>query len=292
MTGGGQGGSGADPAGAETSPESESDRDFVLRLADYEGPIALLLDQARAQKVDLTRISVLDLADQYLAFVERARRLRLELAADYLVMAAWLAYLKSRLLLPSPPEDDEPSGEVLAETLALQLRRLDAMRSAGERLMARPRLGIDRLARAMPADGGTDADPGAPPDGPRFDLTLHDLLRAYAGHLRRQGGVGALRVEASDLMSVDQALKHMVALLGGRVGWTELAAFLPPLPRGPEQAQPADPLRARAALAATFVASLELTRTGAVTLRQHGAFAPIHLRRCEPQPGPAGTAQS
>src|SRR5690606_1927086 len=177
---------------------AEAQAQLILRLEAYEGPIDLLLEQAREQKVDLTQISILALAEQYLAFVEQARRLRLELAADYLVMAAWLAYLKSRLLLPSREDEEEPSGEELAAALTFQLRRLEAVREAGERLMARPRLGIDIHARGM-TEPLTVTTPGVP------DMTLYDLLHAYADLRRRQAGEGSgLQIEASRLYSTDQ----------------------------------------------------------------------------------------
>ncbi len=259
-----------DDAFEDPPPEpsgARSDEEFVLRLAAYEGPIDVLLDQARGQKVDLTQISILDLADQYLAFVERARRLRLELAADYLVMAAWLAYLKSRLLLPAPPEYDEPSGEVLAEALAFQLRRLEAMRAVAQRLMARPRLGIDRFARGATPEAAEPGPPGA------FTATLYDLLKAYAEHRRRTDPAGGLHIEASQLMSMDEALRRLAELLGGRPGWSSLISFLP--------TGLTDPLVARSALAATFAASLELARAGAIELRQESTFGPVYLRRLE-----------
>src|SRR3546814_10475922 len=161
--------------------DDESDEGFVLRLETYEGPIDVLLDQAREQKVDLTQISILALADQYLGFVERARRLRLELAADYLVMAAWLAYLNSRLLLPEQEGDEEPSGEELAAALAFQLRRLEAMRDAGRQLLAQPQLGRDRFPR-----GGSQ--PGLVVRTNVYDVSLYELLKAYGEHKRRTAG--------------------------------------------------------------------------------------------------------
>ena len=220
--------------------------------------------------MDLTQISILALADQYLAFVERARHLELELAADYLVMAAWLAFLKSRLLLPDLTQDEEPSGAELAEALTFQLRRLEAMREAGKRLFQRPKLGQEVFARGMP-------EPLSPIRRSKFDASLYDLLKAYADHKRRQQTTGAqLRIEASRLFSMDDAIRRMSTLLGSTVGWAVLAYFLP------EQAGRG--LTARSAVAATFAASLELARQGRVALRQDGPFAPLYLKRQDSPP--------
>jgi len=243
------------------------DGQLLLSIEGYEGPIDLLLTLARDQKVDLTRISILQLAEQYLAFVAEARRLRLELAADYLVMAAWLAYLKSRLLLPDP-EPEEPSGEELAAALAFQLQRLEAMQNAAARLMARPLLGRDRFAR------------GAPEDLPvlekrLIDVTLYDLLKAYGEHKRRTARQGPLQIRPTELFSIEEAVARMAEMLGRLPDWTRLASFLPPGWRG-------SPLKARSAIAATLVATLELAKAGQVEIRQEGLYAPIYLRRPQP----------
>jgi len=263
----------------DDSPRTGNDEALVLRLESYEGPIDVLLEQARAQKVDLTRISILELADQYLGFVEQARRLRLELAADYLVMAAWLAYLKSRLLLPERDDDDpEPSGEELAAALQFQLRRLEAMRDAGGKLLAMPRLGVDRFPRGMPEDALVRRTPV-------YRVSLYDLLKAYGDHKRRSAGAGALQIRASRLYSPDVALKRLTRMLGGAPDWTALSAFLP--------SPSADPLVRRSALAATFVASLELAKSGAAELRQDGTFGPLYLRRASgPNPAAAATVEA
>ena len=238
---------------------------LVLQLDAYEGPIDVLLDQARQQKVDLTQISILALADQYLAFVERARDLELELAADYLVMAAWLAFLKSRLLLPDQTQDEEPTGAELAEALTFQLRRLEAMRASGKRLFQRQKLGQEVFARGMP-------EPLRPVRRSVFDASLYDLLKAYAEHRRRQQTTGAeLRIEASRLYSMDDAMRRLSTLLGNTVGWAMLTYFLPK--------QTGRGLMARSAVASTFAASLELARQGRITLRQDGPFAPLYLRQ-------------
>ncbi|UEM22791.1 segregation/condensation protein A [Skermanella mucosa] len=240
----------------------EAEGQLVLDLDGYEGPIDVLLTLARDQKVDLTRISILQLADQYLEFVAEARRIRLELAADYLVMAAWLAYLKSRLLLPEQDEE-EPSGEDLAQALAFQLQRLEAMQEAGAKLLDRPRLGRDVFARGAP-------------EGIRivtrsiFDLSLYDLLRAYTEHKRREE-FGTWRIQPTELYSLEDALKHLSEMLGRLPDWTDLANFVP--------GAGGDTLLSRSALAAHFVASLELTKAGKLELRQEGVFSPIYLRR-------------
>lgn len=243
-------------------PEAPPEERLVLDIDGFEGPIDVLLVLARDQKVDLTRISILQLADQYLAFVAQARVLRLELAADYLVMAAWLAYLKSRLLLPEP-EEAEPSGEDMAAALAYQLRRLEAMQEAGVRLMARPRLGRDVFARGAP-------------EGVRivtrafYEVSLYDLLSAYGAHKRRRQGNGPLHIAPTELYSLEDALQRMTDALGRLPDWTTLSAFVPPGIGGT--------LLGRSALASTFLASLELAKAGKVELRQEAPFAPIYLR--------------
>ncbi len=240
---------------------------LVLDLDGYEGPIDLLLTLAREQKVDLVKISILALADQYLAFIARQRWLRLEIAADYLVMAAWLAYLKSRLLLPQPPEDDEPSAADLAEALAHRLRLLEAMQTAGGRLMARPRLGHDVFLRGAPEDLAVVAVPV-------YELGLYELLRAYGENRRRTAAV--MTIEPSTFHSMDDALKRLARFLGHMPDWRQLTSFLPQEVRGE--------LFRRSALAATFAAALELVRDGRIELRQDQAFGPIYLR----SPAPAG----
>jgi segregation and condensation protein A len=253
----------AEPFELEKPPvPPDETAELVVDLEGYEGPIDMLLTLAREQKVDLTRISILRLADQYLAYIAAARRLRLEVAADYLVMAAWLAYLKSRLLLPEPPAPDEPSGEAMAAALTHQLQRLEAMQQAGARLMARPMLGRDTFAR------------GAPEGLPRllipvWDATLYDLLRAY-GDSRQRREAGVLHIEAPELYSMDEALQRLSRILGRMPEWRSLMSFLPPVLGGD--------VVWRSAIAATFAASLELTRAGKLQLRQDKPFGPIYLR--------------
>jgi segregation and condensation protein A len=247
-----------DPGG---NPESET---MIVDVEGFEGPLDLLLTLAQRQKVDLQRISVLHLAEQYLAFVEQARGLRLELAADWLVMAAWLAYLKSRLLLPPDPEAEGPTAEEMAAHLAFQLERLEAMRLAAGRLMARDRLGRERFAR------------GAPQALTRirhteYTASLHDLLTAYA-RLRTRDDFRPYAFDRRDVFSLDDALVRLERLIGLQIDWTDLAAFLPPDWQG------AGPRR-RSALASSFFAALELARTGRAELRQDGAFGALHLRK-------------
>lgn len=240
-----------------------SDSQFMLDLDGYEGPIDVLLNLARDQKVDLTKISILDLADQYLAFVARARRLRLELAADYLVMAAWLAYLKSRLLLPEPETvDGEPTGAQMAAALAFQLQRLEAMRDAAGKLMALPQLGHDFFSRGAP-------EPMLVVRTPVYAVKLYDLLRAYGGIANRKQG-GMLRILPTDIYSMDDALQRLGEMLGQSLDWQTLISFLPP--------DWNEGLRGRSAVAATFAASLEIVRAGRAEVRQDGTFGPIYLR--------------
>ncbi|MDY0885096.1 ScpA family protein [Dongia soli] len=253
---------------AQPDTASEDGGDLHLDLDGYEGPIDVLLNLARDQKVDLKKISILELADQYLGFVARARRLRLELAADYLVMAAWLAYLKSRLLLPEPPSDGEPSGAEMAAALAFQLQRLEAMQKAGQALLALPQLGRDFFRRGEP-------EPVRLIQVPFYTLTLYDLLKAYGTHPGRKRE-GVLHIEPLRLFSMDDALHRIGELLGYVLDWTTLRRFLP------DDLQET-PLQRRAAMAATFAATLELARSGRIQLRQDGTFGPIYVRRAEPQ---------
>jgi segregation and condensation protein A len=235
---------------------------FVVDLEGFEGPIDLLLSLAREQKVDLARISILALAEQYLAYIQRARDLQLELAADYLVMAAWLAYLKSRLLLPEAPDDDEPSGAELAAALAERLRRLAAIRHAAEELLTRPRLGYERLPR-----GGPEGIPVRHTS--RFRLALHELLQAYVDQ-RLRATEQRLTVVRAPLFRVEDALRRLINMLGGP-DWRSLLLYLPPGLN--------DELLRRSALAAHLGACLELAREGIIELSQAAPFGPIYLRR-------------
>ncbi|MDP6517980.1 MAG: ScpA family protein [Alphaproteobacteria bacterium] len=247
----------------DPAPGGGAGEQLVLDLDGFEGPIDVLLMLARQQKVDLARISILQLADQYLAYFAAARRLRLELAADYLVMAAWLAYLKSRLLLPRHEDEDEPSAEDLADALAFQLRRLEAMREAGQRLMARDLLGRDTFARGA-AEGIIVIEI------PIYALTLYDLIKAYADQKRRNQPA-MLTVPPSELFTIEAAVKRLSVMLGQTIRWTVLESFLPSgLVEG---------LLSRSALAATFAGTLELAREGKLQLRQTHPFGPIYVRQ-------------
>ena len=235
---------------------------LVLDLDGYEGPIDLLLNLARQQKVDLTKISILALADLYLEFIDRRKELRLEIAADYLVTAAWLAFMKSRLLLPRPADDDEPAAEEMAAALAHRLKLLAAMQTAGRSLMARPQLGRDFFLRGAP-------ERLAPKTAPVWSVELYELLRAY-GELTRHRGRAALTVEPSLFLSMNDALQRIAPYLGRLPEWLALIRLLPD--------QLGDERRRRSALAATFAAALELARQGRIELRQDRSFGPIWIK--------------
>jgi segregation and condensation protein A len=239
------------------------DEALLIDIDGFEGPLDLLLALSRSQKVDLGRISVLALAEQYLRFVETARNLRIELAADYLVMAAWLAFLKSRLLLPPDEQDAGPSGEELAAHLAFQLQRLEAMRKAAARLMGRDQLGRDFFARGRPEAAQARRVI-------RYTATLADLLQGYA-RMRTKEDFEPLHLRRAPVWTMEEALEHLRGVIGTSMDWAELEAFLPPDWRSGD--------RRRSALASTFAASLELARLGQIELRQPEAFAPILARR-------------
>lgn len=236
---------------------------LVVNIGGFEGPLDVLLTLARNQKVDLAQISILELVEQYLVFIGELRRLRLELAADYLVMAAWLAYLKSRLLLPEQSDDDEPSGEELALRLQLQLQRLGAMREAGARLMSRDRLGRDVFARGMP-------EPVQVTRTPAYDATIYELLKAYAQQSLRSRAE-PLRLDQRNVYSLDDALQNLEKLIGKAINWTQLAEFMP---RGLAKG-----IDSRSIIASTFAASLELAREGRADIRQLETYGPIYIRR-------------
>lgn len=260
------------PEHGATTADGRSDRNqrLVLALDGFEGPIDLLLTLAREQKVDVSRLSILQLADQYLEFVAHARVLRLELAADYLVMAAWLAYLKSRLLLPVQENDeDAPSAAEMAEALAFQLRRLESMQDASVRLMGHPRLGRDVFARGAP-DGMTVTTRTV------YSVSLYELLSGYADTRRRARGVGNLTIERSRLFSVEAVIERFERLLGRLPDWQSIAAFLPPNIAGG--------IVQRSAVASTLGAALELAKAGRLHIRQDGTFGPIFIRSAEPGP--------
>ena len=257
----------------EPGPQSVSERlaaeALIVDVDGYEGPLDLLLTLGRTQKVDLRRISILQLARQYLEFVERAKALRIELAADYLVMAAWLAFLKSRLLLPPDPADEGPSGEEMAAHLAFQLERLQAMRDMAARLMGRDQKGRDFFARGIPENVERVRRV-------RYSATLLDLMQAYA-RIRTRDEFRPFVMDRDAVFTMEQALERLRGLIGFSGDWTDLATYLP-------EGWSGDPQRLRSATAATFAASLELVKEGRAELRQAESFAPIHLRRKEGRP--------
>jgi segregation and condensation protein A len=231
-----------------------------LSLDGWEGPLDLLLNLARAQKVDLHQISILALVEQYLTYLEQAKALRLEIAADYLVMAAWLAYLKSCLLLPRDPTVD-PSPEELALRLQLRLQRLDAMREAGARLMGRDRLGRDVFANGAP-EGLKLVRKSA------WQANAFDLFAAY-GRVKARTQPAMHVVAHRSVMTLEDAIQRVSALIGQALDWTTLEAFLPVT---------ADPHYRRSALASSFLAALELARQGRLELEQHEPFAELLIR--------------
>jgi len=237
------------------------DAALYLELDGWEGPLDLLLDLARRQKVDLKAISILALVDQYIAYIERAEALRLEIAADYLVMAAWLAYLKSALLLPTDEQED-PSPEELALRLQLRLQRLGAMREAAARLLARDRIGRDVFVRGAPEGLRVDRKN-------LWQCEWFALVAAY-GQVKARNEPVVHMVRDRMVMTLESALERVSALLGVRLEWIELRDFLP---------AHAEPKLKRSALASSFVAALELARLGKAELRQEDVFGPLHLRR-------------
>ena len=236
---------------------------LIVDVEGFEGPLDVLLTLSRTQKVDLRKISILRLAEQYLTFVEQARVLRIELAADYLVMAAWLAFLKSRLLLPPDPAEEGPSGEELAAHLAFQLERLQAMRDAAARLMARDQLGRDVFARGISEEVELRRVT-------KWTANLLDLMQAYA-RIRTKDQFRPFAFDRTNVFTMEQALERMRDLIGYSGEWADLTSWLP-------DGWAMDPERRRSATAATFAASLELVKRGLAEIRQADVFAPIELR--------------
>ncbi len=237
---------------------------LIVDVDGFEGPLDLLLTLSRTQKVDLRKISVLQLAEQYLVFVNKAKVLRIELAADYLVMAAWLAYLKSRLLLPPDPQDDGPSAEDLAAHLAFQLERLQAMREAAAQLMARDQKGRDFFARGLTEDVQRIRVV-------RYTATLLDLMQGYA-RIRTRDDFRPFVMDRDHVFTMEQALDRMRGLIGYAGDWTDLISYLP-------EGWEVDPTRRRSATAAHFAAILELAKQGRIEVRQGDTFAPIQIRK-------------
>ena len=236
---------------------------LIVDVDGFEGPLDLLLTLSRTQKVDLRTISILQLARQYLAFVEKAKELRIELAADYLVMAAWLAFLKSRLLLPPDPADEGPSGAELAAHLAFQLERLAAMREAAAKLMARDQKGRDFFVRGVPETMERVRNV-------TYTASLLDLMQGYA-RIRTKDEFRPFVLDRKSILTMEQALDRMRGLISFAGDWTDLSSYLP-------EGWELDPQKRRSATAATFAASLELAKAGKIELRQGDTFAPIQIR--------------
>ncbi|MFC3677464.1 segregation and condensation protein A [Ferrovibrio xuzhouensis] len=260
-----------EPAHRDGLPDGEGNairvgEQLVLNLDVFEGPLDVLLNLAREQKVDLRKISILALAEQYLVFIAELRKVRIEVAADYLVMAAWLAYLKSRLLLPEPEKEGEPTGAEMAARLALQLQRLEAMRNAADQLLKRDQVGLAMFLRGQP-------------EGVRiirksvYNSTLYELLKAYAEFRASKGSSEALtmRMARRRIVSVEEALARLRNMIGQIPDWATLQSFLPP--------DMDDPFTMRSAIASTFNASLEMAKQGLIDLKQVQSFGPIYIRR-------------
>jgi len=248
-------------------PERGSDEPaLVVDVEGFEGPLDLLLTLARQQKVDLAKISILALADQYLTFIEAARKLRLELAADYLVMAAWLAYLKSRLLLPEQHPADGMSAEDMANALAQRLRRLEAIRQVAEQLISRPQLGREVFQRGLP-------EPIEEIKRPEWSATLYDLLSAYAGRRQTQAR-SFVRMPKRTVWSLAEAREAIERLVGVSMEWSPLDKYL--------IEYLTEPSMRPTVLASSFAATLELVREGRLELHQHAAFAPLFVRARPP----------
>lgn len=267
--------------GAPERQAADHDPDaLIIDVEGFEGPLDVLLAMAKTQKVDLAKISILALVEQYLSFIAEAKRLRLELAADYLVMAAWLTYLKSRLLLPEPESDEEaPSGEELAARLQFQLQRLEAMREAAARLMARDRLGRDVFPRGAP-------EPIRVVALAQYKDTLTDLLKAYARQRTRNIEV-SYQPERPPIFTIEEARHRIESLLGKLTDWSTLEAFLPTGEDGP----PMDRRKRRSFLASTFTATLELVRDGYLEVRQLQDFGPVYVRPCSAEDRARADAQ-
>jgi len=249
---------------SESTPElATGEQALVVDVEGFEGPLDLLLTLARQQKVDLAKISILALADQYLAFIEEARRLRLELAADYLVMAAWLAYLKSRLLLPDVNAPEGQSAEDMANALALRLKRLEAIRTAAEQMFARAQLGRDVFARGQP-------EPIAHIKRPEWTATLYDLLSAYS-HQRQKNALSRVKLAKRAVWSLAEAREALERLIGQASDWTCIDQYL--------IKYVVEPSLAPTVFASSFASALEMVREGTAEIHQHQAFAPIYMRK-------------
>ncbi|MEY8098571.1 ScpA family protein [Falsihalocynthiibacter sp. S25ZX9] len=251
----------ADDLSVEERLAAES---LIVDVEGFAGPLDLLLSLSRTQKVDLRRISVTELAEQYLRFIDQAKALRIELAADYLVMAAWLAFLKSRLLLPPIPGEDGPTGEELAAHLAYQLERLQAMRDCAAQLMARDQLGRDFFARGFPETVERVRKV-------TYSATLLDLMQGYA-RTRTRDDFRPFVLDRHSILTMEQALERLRGLIGYAGDWTGLETYLP-------EGWNFDPAKRRSATASTFAASLELVKAGQIEIRQGDAFSAIQIRK-------------
>ncbi|MCW5691275.1 MAG: segregation/condensation protein A [Pseudolabrys sp.] len=236
---------------------------MIVDVEGFEGPLDLLLTLARQQKVDLHKISILALADQYLMFIEQARKVRLELAADYLVMAAWLAYLKSRLLLPEAAPGEGPSAEDMAMALANRLRRLEAIREAAAKMMERPQLGRDVFGRGLP-------EPIAEIKKPEWTATLYDLLSAYAVQ-RQRTSLSRVQFKKRLVWSLSDARQTLERLIGSSTDWSRIDSFL--------IQYVVEPSQAATVFASSFASALELVREGQAEIHQKNTFAPIYMRK-------------
>ena len=248
----------------QTIAERVASETLIVDVDGYEGPLDLLLTLSRTQKVDLRKISVLDLAVQYLSFIENTKELRIELAADYLVMATWLAFLKSRLLLPPDPLEAGPSGDELAAHLAFQLERLQAMRDYAAKLMARDRLGRDRFVRGITEDVLLRKTV-------YYTANLLDLMQGYA-RIRTKDDFRPFVMDRESVFTMEQALERMRGLIGYAGHWTDISSYLP-------DGWSSDPKKRRSATASTFAASLELAKEGKIEIRQDDVFTPIKIRK-------------
>ncbi|MFP9137325.1 segregation and condensation protein A [Devosia sp. XGJD_8] len=247
----------------DTPVQPAADDVMYVDVDGYEGPLDLLLDLARRQKVDLAAISILALAEQYLVFIETVREKRIEVAADYLVMAAWLTYLKSRLMVPQAPSDDEPTGEMLAAMLQFRLKRLEAMRRAASQLMNRPRLGFQVYARGMP-------EPIEVNRSSLWEASLYDLLKAYAGQRERGISTDYSPIQRT-VWSLQDARDILQRLIGDSFDWIPMDLYLAEYLATPSE---------RATIrASSFASSLELVRQGQIDIRQTETFGPLFMRR-------------
>jgi segregation and condensation protein A len=247
----------------ELADRGDDEPALLIDVEGFEGPLDLLLALARQQKVDLAKISILALAEQYLVFIEEARKLRLELAADYLVMAAWLAYLKSRLLLPEAATPDGPSAEDMANALAWRLKRLEAFREVSTQLMGRPQLQRDVFQRG-------DPEPIADIKHPQWTATLFDLLSAYAKQ-RQQSVFSHVQFKKRNVWALQEAREILERLVGQAVDWAPLDQYL--------LEYLVEPSMRATVMASSLAATLELVREGALEVHQQSAFAPIYLRK-------------